>query len=146
MTNLETQELTGHQADTFIEWFDKEIGTETEVNQNGMAFSVVCFELTSAEKAKCKRYLEKLVKTRGTITVAEYKRPKQRATRHYGYIVNENTSDIGNKARFSVHTKYYDNGGGYGEGHYDLEHAQAVNKFTQLIQKDMLSYTSECNE
>lgn len=57
MTTYETGILTGKQADIFIELFDDNIGTETEINNfNNDEFTVVCHEITSAEAKKCARF------------------------------------------------------------------------------------------
>jgi hypothetical protein len=58
MKTYTTGLITGHQADDFIEWFDAEIGTETDTTDHkDGTFSVTCFELKPSEVRKC-RYLE----------------------------------------------------------------------------------------
>jgi len=50
-----TQIMTIGQADDFLDWFDKNIGTETETDEDGDdRASVTCFELTSKEVAMCR--------------------------------------------------------------------------------------------
>lgn len=63
MNTYTTGLLTGRQFDDFLEWFDYNIGTETDVDEslddNGnKLFAVTCHELTKNEASKC-RYFEK---------------------------------------------------------------------------------------
>lgn len=55
MLTYTTDTMTGKQADDFAALFDKEIGTEHEIDGDAGEYSVTCFELTSAEVAKCRR-------------------------------------------------------------------------------------------
>jgi len=49
--------LTEKEKDTFVGWFDKEIGTEYEINRVFVnnepdCFNVVCFDITPYEYSK----------------------------------------------------------------------------------------------
>lgn len=53
-----TDVLTGKKCDEFISWFDSEIGTETDIDDDGEdGFTVTCLELERNEVSKC-RYFE----------------------------------------------------------------------------------------
>ncbi len=49
-----TRAMTINQADDFLNWFDKNIGTETEIDEDDDGASITCFELTSKEVAMCR--------------------------------------------------------------------------------------------
>jgi hypothetical protein len=49
-----TRAMTVNQADDFLNWFDKNIGTETETDEDEDGASITCFELTSKEVAMCR--------------------------------------------------------------------------------------------
>ncbi len=49
-----TRAMTVNQADDFLNWFDKNIGTETETDEDDDGASITCFELTSKEVAMCR--------------------------------------------------------------------------------------------
>ena len=59
----ETQVMDNKKIRKFINWFDKEIGTENERNEDDVNTSyVVCFDLTYSEVQKCRDYENKLEK------------------------------------------------------------------------------------
>lgn len=73
--------------------------------------------------------------------IAEYKRPKQRATRPYGFVIK-----INDRGDYSVHCKYYDSANSYDSGHYDLTYEQAAKLFAEKVQSDLINYPPSCNE
>ena len=59
----ETQVMNNSKVRKFIKWFDKEIGTEHERNEDDESTSyVVCFDLTMSEVKQCREYENKLEK------------------------------------------------------------------------------------
>ena len=64
MRTYETNSLTGKQADTFKEWFDREIGTDIDQDDDGEGGHVItCFELTANEVSKCRYFETKKIDT-----------------------------------------------------------------------------------
>ncbi|NPA64478.1 MAG: hypothetical protein GXO16_05845 [Epsilonproteobacteria bacterium] len=58
---LETDLMTREEMAEFVRWFDENIGTEREVNEDEPGrFYVVVFELTPAEEKKVLKFLEEL--------------------------------------------------------------------------------------
>ena len=59
----ETQVMDNKKIRKFINWFDKEIGTEIERNEDDENTSYcVCFDLNNSEVQKCRDYENKLEK------------------------------------------------------------------------------------
>ena len=59
----ETQVMSNSKVRKFIKWFDEEIGTENERNEDDESTSyVVCFDLNMEEVKKCREYENKLEK------------------------------------------------------------------------------------
>jgi hypothetical protein len=54
METYSTRAMTVNQADDFLDWFNKNIGTETEIDEDDDGASITCFELTSEEVVMCR--------------------------------------------------------------------------------------------
>lgn len=59
----ETQVMSNGKVRKFQNWFDKEIGTEIEKNEDDESTSyLVCFDLTISEVKQCREFENKLEK------------------------------------------------------------------------------------
>jgi hypothetical protein len=74
--------------------------------------------------------------------IAEFIAPKQRITRLFGYVIRYHAEHD----RYSVHTKFYDDEGGYGGGVYNLSYDEAAQEFAQLVTRHVTHYTPETFE
>ncbi len=74
--------------------------------------------------------------------IAEFRAPKQRMTRPFGYVIKDQGDGM-----YSVHRKYYpsptDNLGGYSDGNYDLCYEDAAKTFADRVRSHVLSYPPE---
>jgi hypothetical protein len=55
---FETPEMTRASLCSFLKWFDSNIGTDREINENGGNFYVICFELLSREMIAVEEYFK----------------------------------------------------------------------------------------
>ncbi len=69
--------------------------------------------------------------------IAEFKAPKQRATRQFGYVITQPRE--GTKG-YAVQRKYYDEQGGYDGGTYDLTYEAAAAIFADKVNHHVMSY------
>ena len=54
--NYETDIMTHTKIREFEDWFDKYIGTEIELNDNGDGWYAMCFDLNMREVDKCRKW------------------------------------------------------------------------------------------
>lgn len=79
-----------------------------------------------------------------TTYIAEFKAPKQRMTRPFGYVIREqNEFDDGNNKEYIVCRKYYDEIGGYEGGHYNLSYQEAAKLFAEKVTNHVTQYPPE---
>lgn len=70
--------------------------------------------------------------------IAEFRAPKQRITRPFGYVIKDQRD-----GKYSVHRKYYDRAAGYECGHYDLSYEEAAELFADKVRWHVKSYPPE---
>jgi len=71
--------------------------------------------------------------------LAEFKAPKQRMTRPFGYVIKDDPN-----GGYIVHTKFYDQPDSYEHGHYGLTYEQAAELFADKVKKYVGSYHPDC--
>lgn len=71
--------------------------------------------------------------------IAEFKAPKQRITRPFGYVIKQGDQPD----EYTVARKYYDEMGGYDRGSYNLSYDQAAEEFAKLVQYHVTHYPPE---
>jgi len=70
--------------------------------------------------------------------VAEFRAPKQRITRPFGYVIMEHPDGT-----YSVNRKYYDAAGSYDGGTYQLTYHEAATIFAEKVKYHVLCYPPE---
>ncbi len=55
----ETQLMSHGEIKEFEAWFDKYIGTEIEINDNGNGWYAMCFDMNMREVKKCRKWEER---------------------------------------------------------------------------------------
>lgn len=70
--------------------------------------------------------------------IAEFRAPKQRITRPFGYVIKAQPNGT-----YSVNRKYYDSLGGYDGGHYDMTYEEAATLFAGKVSYHVKSYPPE---
>lgn len=70
--------------------------------------------------------------------VAEFKAPKQRMTRPFGYVIKQQAD-----GSYSVHRKFYDRENSYEHGTYDLSYEAAAAMFAKDVMNHVLRYPPE---
>lgn len=70
--------------------------------------------------------------------IAEFKAPKQRMTRQFGYVIKQQAD-----RSYSVHRKFYDRENSYEHGTYDLTYEKAAAEFAECVRRHVTSYPPE---
>lgn len=73
--------------------------------------------------------------------IAEFKAPKQRITRQFGYVIKHDQSK--GERGYSVHRKFYDAPHSYEHGSYDLTYDGAAKLFAEKVTRHVTQYPPE---